>query len=68
VKIRPEFKELLGTAKDQGWQVFVRTNNHLAWVSPTGAKVFSSRTPSDYRAIKNLMKDLKHNGMSFGRK
>lgn len=68
MKLKPEFKELLDTAKSQGWQVLARTNNHLAWVSPSGAKVFSSRTPSDHRAIKNLKKDLKHNGMKFGGK
>jgi hypothetical protein len=65
MKLKPEFKELLDAAKGQGWQVIVRTNNHLAWVSPAGPKVFSSRTPSDHRAIKNLKRDLKNNGMQF---
>ena len=63
MKIHPDFKKLQEVAKEQGWTILRRTNTHLAWVSPTGEKVYSSATPSDWRAVLNLKRDLKRYGL-----
>lgn len=68
MKVDRQLRTLLEIAQEQHWQVRRRTNTHLVWVSPTGAKVFSAATPSDYRAVKNLARDLKHNGLNITRK
>jgi hypothetical protein len=68
MKIDRKLRALLELATEQHWEVRIRTNNHLVWVSPAGEKVFSAATPSDYRAVKNLARDLKHHGLQITRK
>jgi hypothetical protein len=63
MKLPKEYQELLKLAEQQGWTVVRRNNTHLAWVSPTGAKVYSSATPSDWRAVLNLKRDLRRYGL-----
>jgi hypothetical protein len=53
---------LIKSAREQGWTVERGKNNHYKWVSPLGGFFFSSSTPSDYRAIKNLERDLRSRG------
>ena len=65
MKIPKAYQDLLEIAASQGWTLERRTNNHLRWISPTGTKVFSSGTPSDHRAVQNLKKDLKKNGLNI---
>ena len=63
MRLSKEYRELFEIAASQGWRVEQRKNTHLSWISPTGTKVFSSFTPSDWRAIQNLKKDLKRYGL-----
>jgi hypothetical protein len=53
-----ELGELVAEAEGQGWVVIRRVNNHLKWISPVGQTVFTSGTPSDVRAVKNIKRDL----------
>ena len=59
-----ELKVLIERAKAQGWEVTKNNGNHLRWKSPTGASVFTAGTPSDWRAIKNIMRDLRKYGFA----
>jgi hypothetical protein len=68
MKVNPQLRALLAIATEQKWEVRIRNNSHLVWVSPSGAKVFSAATPSDRRAVQNLARDLRHNGLSITRK
>jgi hypothetical protein len=53
---------LIKAAKEQGWEVERGKGNHYKWISPLGGFFFSSSTPSDHRAIKNLERDLRVRG------
>lgn len=57
-----ELKVLISLAIGQGWTVTQTKNNHYKWTAPNGKIVFSSSTPSDSRAIKNLERDLRATG------
>lgn len=63
MKINREFRELREIAEGQGWVVTIRNNGHLAWTSPSGAKVYTSATPSDHRAVQNIKRDLRKYGL-----
>jgi predicted RNA binding protein YcfA (HicA-like mRNA interferase family) len=60
--IRKEVQELIKQAEAQGWVVQQSSGGHLKWLSPMGGFVFSSSTASDYRAVKNITRDLKAYG------
>lgn len=53
-----ELQALVKDAQRQGWVVLPTNANHLKWVSPMGSFFFSASTPSDYRALKNIKRDL----------
>ena len=53
---------LIKTAEKQGWVVEPTNNNHLKWKSPSGGFFFSSSTPSDWRVVMKIKKDLRMNG------
>jgi predicted RNA binding protein YcfA (HicA-like mRNA interferase family) len=57
-----ELNELIKQAEQQGWNVCRTNGNHMKWVSPLGGVVFTSSTPSDARAMKNIKRDLRVNG------
>lgn len=59
---RKDYEQLVTQAKSQGWEVSRTKANHYRWRSPLGAMFFSSATPSDYRGLKNLKRDLRING------
>ncbi|CAB4149311.1 hypothetical protein UFOVP529_89 [uncultured Caudovirales phage] len=63
MKIHPDFKKLRDIAEGQGWVISLRANGHLVWLSPSGAKVYTSATPSDHRAVKNIQRDLRRYGL-----
>lgn len=43
----------------QGWRIELTNGGHLRWTWPaTGEIVFTSQTPSDWRALKNIKKRL----------
>lgn len=60
--MKKELKTLINLAVGQGWSVSINKSGHYKWVAPNGKIVFSSSTPSDNRALKNLERDLKANG------
>lgn len=57
-----DLNDLAKKAMKQGWVITLRNNGHLAWKSPKGGVVFSASSPSDYRAIKNTIRELKKFG------
>lgn len=52
-----EVRRLLRDLRRHGWEV--RQGRHLTLVSPTGRKVAMSRTPSDRRAMDNLLASIR---------
>lgn len=53
---------LIKTAEKQGWAIELTNNNHLKWKSPNGGFFFSSSTPSDWRVLMKIKKDLRMYG------
>lgn len=63
---KKDLAPLLKAAKAQGWTVEIRRGGHLCWKSPHGATpYFSSSTPGDCRAIKNITKHLQGLGLDL---
>lgn len=58
-----DLKRLIRLAEMHGWSVTLRRGGHLKWQNPDGRMVFSASTCSDYRGQKNLLRDLRHNGL-----
>lgn len=61
-KVKPLLRSLAEDAAKQGWRIFMRPNGHLRWESPEGAVVFTSATPTDWRAVHRVRADLRRNG------
>ena len=59
-----DMKSLEKAAKEQGWEIGHTKKGHPRWVPPDPSKpiVIGSGTPSDYRAIKNFLAQLKRSG------
>jgi hypothetical protein len=65
-KIRVGRKELsvaLRRARKAGWTITLRGSGHLRWVSPAGAIVTTSATPSR-SGVRSALMDLKRAGLS----
>lgn len=60
--IRKELKELMHAAFKQGWEITMTKSTHLRWESPEGNVVFTSYSPSDWRALIKIKRDLRSNG------
>jgi predicted RNA binding protein YcfA (HicA-like mRNA interferase family) len=63
-----ELKVLEKQALNQGWRVLHSKGGHIKWVAPNGKIVFTSATPSDNRAIKNIQSNLKSAGLIIVKK
>lgn len=61
--LRKELKDLMSIAKKQGWGIVI--NKHIRWEPPQGDLYFSSRSPSDWRVLKNIRRDLKNRGLKI---
>ena len=61
---RREIAQLAKKARRQGWTI-VRQRKHMVFISPTGEKIFTSSTPSDPRAWKNLRAMLRRTGLFY---
>lgn len=59
---KKDFEQLRKAAEKQGWTVSLTGGGHRKWTSPKGEVVFSAYTPSDYRAIKNIIRELVRRG------
>lgn len=63
-----EIAKLSQLAINQGWKVERNKNNHLKFLAPNGNIVFVSSTPSDHRALENIKRDLRVNGLVMVKK
>jgi hypothetical protein len=57
-QIRPIAKK----ARKQGWEIERTRGGHTLWISPGGARLYTSSTPSDGRAFKNFVAELRRAG------
>ncbi len=63
-EIKSVFRPLAVAAIKQGWRIKLTNGNHLCWVSPLGAIVFTSSTPAKTdRILQQVKRDLRQNGM-----
>ena len=53
-----DLKKLLKEAKDAGWS-FSTHRGHIKGKHPNGQTTTISRSPSDWRVLKNIQRDLK---------
>ncbi|MGV8845799.1 MAG: hypothetical protein ACOH1Y_11495 [Propionicimonas sp.] len=60
---RGEMAVMMKAAARQGWVVTPTRGNHIKWLAPSGAIVFSASTPSDVRAYRNMASDLRKRGL-----
>lgn len=60
-----EVDELAALAKEQGWRVEPCNNGHMAFYPPdkTHSPIYTGRTPSDWRANRNLRAQLRRAGL-----
>jgi hypothetical protein len=57
-----DVNNLIKEAEGQGWQIVMTKSNHLKWLSPLGGLFYSSSTPSDWRVVMKIKKDLRMRG------
>lgn len=62
-----KLRKIRKRARNQGWTIEITGSGHLKWVPPKKSEdiVFSASTPSDHRALKNLLSRLKKSGLSI---
>ena len=53
-----ELKKILKSAAGEGWE-FSQHRGHIKGKHPNGQTATISRSPSDWRALKNIERDLK---------
>jgi hypothetical protein len=54
-----EMRSVIRLAIKRGYNVELRNNGHYKFTAPTGRFFFTSSTPSDRRALDNIMSDMK---------
>jgi predicted RNA binding protein YcfA (HicA-like mRNA interferase family) len=60
---KKELKEVIREAENQGWTVRRSKKGHLQFFAPDGKSiVVSGGTPSDHRAMPNLIQRLRRHG------
>lgn len=63
---KKELKEIVKAAEKQGWQVKTTKKGHKMFYAPDGVnKVLAGGTPSDHRALQNLLADLRRYGFEW---
>lgn len=63
---KKELKEIVKAAEEQGWRVKTTTRGHSMFLAPDGInKVTAGGTPSDHRALANLLGDLRRYGFKW---
>jgi hypothetical protein len=55
VKVHREIRKLV----PEGWRISLTRGGHLRLQSPSGRPVFCASTPSDYRAFKNIEREIR---------
>ena len=65
-RAKKELKEIVKAAEEQGWQVKTNKQGHPMFYAPDGINIVTAGgTPSDHRAIANLLSDLRRNGFKW---
>jgi hypothetical protein len=60
---KKELKEIVKAAEGQGWKVKTNKKGHSMFYAPDGINIVTAGgTPSDHRAVANLLSDLRRNG------
>lgn len=63
---KKELKEIVKAAEEQGWRAKTTKKGHLMLFAPDGInKVTASGTPSDHRALDNLLSNLRRYGFTW---
>lgn len=63
---KKELKEIVKAAEQQGWRVKTTKKGHQMFFAPDGVnKVTAAGTPSDHRAIDNLLAELRRYGLTW---
>jgi predicted RNA binding protein YcfA (HicA-like mRNA interferase family) len=61
--VRKELKEIVRAAEEQGWWVDRTSKGHLLFYAPDGENIVTTGgTPSDHRALANLISRLRRHG------
>lgn len=61
-----DWNKILKAAKDQGWTIEkVKNGQRLVPPDRSKPKVVVHSTPSDVRAIRNKLRDLRHSGLQW---
>jgi hypothetical protein len=63
MRIPRDFRTLAHEARQAGWHISPLRGGHMIWRAPSGAWVYSSSTPSDWRAPRKLRTDLRRHGL-----
>jgi hypothetical protein len=63
LRIPRDFRALAAQARGAGWTISSLGNQHLVWRSPQGGWVYSSSSPSDWRAPHKLRAALRRAGL-----
>ncbi len=66
-RFRRDYPQAARAVENAGWAIGTRASGHLVFSGPRGELVIGSSTPSDHRAMKNLLADLRRNGLEIGR-
>lgn len=56
-----DLQQLFKEAESQGWEIR-RAKRHIKLVAPDGGFVFTSGTPTDNRAVKNIRSTMRKKG------
>jgi hypothetical protein len=63
---KKELKEIVKEAEEQGWRVKTNRQGHPMFFAPDGINIVTAGgTPSDHRAVANLLSDLRRNGFNW---
>lgn len=65
--MKKELRKLAETAEQQGWVVKMTNSCHYKFIPPrkTEPILFTSSTPSDFKAWKNFRKQLQRHGLKL---
>jgi hypothetical protein len=62
VRVPKDFQKAYDAARDQNWRIEFSAK-HIKWVPPVGQIIFTAKTPSDVRAVRNEIARLKRSGL-----
>lgn len=64
--VKKDLKKIVQAAEKQGWRVKMTKNGHWSFYAPDGENiVHAGGTPSDHRALDNLVAQLRRYGFKW---